>query len=93
MKIINRKANGQFKSQNNPILTGAFVILFGAIVVAGLWYSLQESDRVYCYKLQSQSVEFKDKGFYITELDKKICDELSIIVNAPVHGAQIEQAR
>lgn len=93
MKIIKRKANGQFASRNNPIVAGAFVILFGAFIMASLWYSFRESDRVYCHKLQDQSIEYRDKGFYITELDKQICDELFIQVNAPVQGVQIEQAK
>jgi len=52
----------------------AFAIVFGA----------KQSEIVHCNKLVSQSEEFAQAGFYITSIEKDMCDAHGIAINAPV---------
>ena len=68
------------------------VIAMLAIVIMGLDKSLDNWEIVECYKLQSYAKEYKNflyslensGGFYITAIEKEMCEHHGIVVNAPV---------
>ena len=69
------------------------VIAMLAIVIMGLDKALDNYEIVQCYKLQNYAEEYKnflysliinEGGFYITSLEKEMCDYHGIVVNAPV---------
>jgi hypothetical protein len=68
------------------------VIAMLAIVIMGLDKALDNYEIVQCYKLQSYAEEYKNflyslensGGFYITTIEKEMCDYHNIIVDAPV---------
>jgi len=56
-----------------------------AIVIIGLDKALDNYEIVECYKLQSYAEKYKNYGgFYITTIEKEMCDYHNIIVDAPV---------
>ena len=61
------------------------VIAMLAIVIIGLDKALDNYEIVECYKLQSYAEKYKNYGgFYITTIEKEMCDYHNIIVDAPV---------
>jgi hypothetical protein len=63
-----------------------------AIVILGFDKALDNYEIVECYKLQSYAEEYKNflyslensGGFYLTAIEKEMCDYHNIIVDAPV---------
>ena len=68
------------------------VIAMLAIVIIGLDKALDNYEIVECYKLQSYAEEYKNflyslensGGFYLTAIEKEMCEHHGIVVNAPV---------
>ena len=61
------------------------VIAMLAIVIVGLDKALDNYEIVECYKLQSYAEKYKNYGgFYITAIEKEMCDYHGIVVDAPV---------
>lgn len=61
------------------------VIAMLAIVIMGLDKALDNYEIVECYKLQSYAEKYKNYGgFYITAIEKEMCDYHGIVVDAPV---------
>jgi hypothetical protein len=61
------------------------VIAMLAIVILGFDKALDNYEIVECYKLQSYAEKYKNYGgFYITTIEKEMCDYHNIIVDAPV---------
>ena len=61
------------------------VIAMLAIVIMGLDKALDNWEIVECYKLQSYAEKYKNYGgFYITAIEKEMCDYHGIVVDAPV---------
>jgi len=70
---------------NNSIVVGILTILL--VFTLSVYIAkvvIPASDRVDCLKLQKQSVEYKDNGFYITKSERDICDAVGLPVNAPI---------
>ncbi len=73
------------------IMASVLIILF-AVFLIGLDKALDAQEKVECYKLQSYAEQYKNflysptniGGFYITSLEKEMCDYHNIIVDAPV---------
>lgn len=62
-----------------------FLLLLATILVG--WLMLVAFDRnadVECHKLQSQSIEFGRKVFFITKFEKAMCDDRDILIDASV---------
>jgi len=56
-----------------------------AIVILGFDKALDNWEIVECYKLQSYAEKYKNYGgFYITTIEKEMCDYHGIVVDAPV---------
>jgi len=56
-----------------------------AIVILGFDKALDNWEIVECYKLQSYAEKYKNYGgFYITAIEKEMCDYHGIVVDAPV---------
>ena len=63
-----------------------------AIVILGFDKALDNYEIVECYKLQSYAEEYKNflyslensGGFYITAIEKEMCEHHGIAVDAPV---------
>jgi len=63
-----------------------------AIVILGFDKALDNYEIVECYKLQSYAEEYKNflyslensGGFYITAIEKEMCEHHGIVVDAPV---------
>ncbi len=69
------------------------VIAMLAIVIMGLDKALDNYEIVQCYKLQNYTEEYKnflyspiinEGGFYITSLEKEMCDKYGINIKAPI---------
>lgn len=61
------------------------VIAMLAIVIMGLDKALDNYEIVECYKLQSYAEKYKNYGgFYITTIEKEMCEHHGIAVDAPV---------
>jgi len=61
------------------------VIAILAIVIMGLDKALDNWEIVECYKLQSYAEKYKNYGgFYITAIEKEMCEHHGIVVDAPV---------
>lgn len=72
------------KNQNtNTIIT--IISLIGAIVIFMyvLIVGIEKESRVQCYKLESQSKEFKGK-FYLTQSESEMCIANGFKIDAPV---------
>ena len=73
------------------IMASVLIILF-AVFLIGLDKALDAQEKVECYRLQEQANQYKNflysptnqGGFYITSLEKEMCDYHNIIVDAPV---------
>ena len=69
----------------------AVVVLFAVLLICGD-KALDAQEKVECYRLQEQANQYKNflysptnqGGFYITSLEKEMCDYHNIIVDAPV---------
>lgn len=76
------------------LIQNAVAIVLGIIFFAALFFAvltgLEKQSEVTCIKLQNQSEEFKHAGFYLTESESHICDELGIEIDAPVLKASGE---
>jgi hypothetical protein len=67
------------------------IILF-AVFLIGLDKALDDQEKVECYRLQEQANQYKNflysptnqGGFYITSLEKQMCDYHGIVIDAPV---------
>ena len=68
------------------------VIAMLAIVIMGLDKALDAQEQIECYKLQANAEQYKNflysptniGGFYITSLEKEMCDYHGIVIDAPV---------
>jgi len=69
------------------------VIAMLAIVIMGLDKALDNYEIVECYKLQANAERYEnflyspiinEGGFYITLLEKEMCEHHGIVVDAPV---------
>jgi hypothetical protein len=73
------------------IMASVLIILF-AVFLIGLDKALDNYEIVQCYKLQNYAEEYKNflysptniGGFYITSLEKQMCDYHGIVIDAPV---------
>ena len=66
------------------IMASVLIILF-AVFLIGLDKALDAQEQVECYKLQSYAEKYKNYGgFYITTIEKEMCDYHNIMVDAPV---------
>jgi len=73
------------------IMASVLIILF-AVFLIGLDKALDAQEQIECYKLQANAEQYKNflysptniGGFYITSLEKEMCDYHNIIVDAPV---------
>ena len=68
------------KTITNIILSIVAVAVFAFAFV----YAIEQSEIVHCNKLVSQSEEFAQAGFYITSVEKEMCDVHEVSINAPV---------
>jgi len=73
------------------IMASVLIILF-AVFLIGLDKALDDQEKVECYRLQEQANQYKNflysptnqGGFYITSLEKQMCDYHGIVIDAPV---------
>ena len=73
------------------IMASVLIILF-AVFLIGLDKALDAQEQVECYKLQANAEQYKNflysptniGGFYITSLEKQMCDYHGIVIDAPV---------
>jgi len=73
------------------IMASVLIILF-AVFLIGLDKALDAQEKVECYRLQEQANQYKNflysptnqGGFYITSLEKQMCDYHGIVIDAPV---------
>lgn len=74
------------------IMASVLIILF-AVFLIGLDKALDAQEQIECYKLQANAEQYKnflyspiinEGGFYITELEKQMCDYHGIVIDAPV---------
>ena len=73
------------KTTIETITIAIVTITMLAIVIIGLDKALDNWEIVECYKLQSYAEKYKNYGgFYITTIEKEMCDYHNIIVDAPV---------
>ncbi len=80
------------KNINEAITMTIAVIAMLAIVIMGLDKALDNWEIVECYKLQSYAEEYKNflyslensGGFYITAIEKEMCEHHGIAVDAPI---------
>jgi len=66
------------------------VMLYFAFLIA-MDKALDAQEKVECYRLQEQAEQYKnflypenEFGFYITELEKQMCDHHNITINANI---------
>jgi hypothetical protein len=73
------------------IMASVLIILF-AVFLIGLDKALDAQEQIECYKLQANAEQYKNflysptniGGFYITSLEKEMCDYHGIVIDAPV---------
>jgi hypothetical protein len=73
------------------IMASVLIILF-AVFLIGLDKALDAQEQIECYKLQANAEQYKNflysptniGGFYITSLEKQMCDYHGIVIDAPV---------
>lgn len=58
-------------------------LIFGLFVFA-LGVGLEKQDVADCHKLEQQSIDFADSGFYLTQAESDMCQALGIDISAPV---------
>jgi len=69
----------------------AVVVLFAVLLICGD-KALDAHEQVECYKLQANAEQYKNflysptniGGFYITSLEKQMCEHHGIVIDAPV---------
>lgn len=64
----------------NIIVFVALVI--GFTIVIGLAVDLHETRR--CDELRTQSLEYKDKGFFLSKYESEMCKRVKVEIVAPV---------
>ncbi len=81
------------KNINEAITMTIVTITMLVIIILGFDKALNNYEIVQCYKLQNYAEEYKnflyspiinEGGFYITELEKQMCEHHGIVVDAPV---------
>jgi len=73
------------------IMASVLIILF-AVFLIGLDKALDAQEQIECYKLQANAERYENflysqtnqGGFYITSLEKEMCEHHGIAVDAPV---------
>lgn len=73
------------------IMASVLIILF-AVFLIGLDKALDAQEQIECYKLQANAERYENflysptnqGGFYITSLEKQMCDYHGIVIDAPV---------
>ena len=71
------------------IMASVLIILF-AVFLIGIDKALDNWEIVECYKLQANAERYEkysptnQGGFYITSLEKQMCDYHGIVIDAPV---------
>ena len=73
------------------IMASVLIILFAVFLIA-MDKALDAQEKVECYRLQEQANQYKNflysptnqGGFYITSLEKEMCDYHGIVIDAPV---------
>jgi len=67
----------------------AVVVLFAVLLICGD-KALDAHEQVECYKLQANAERYEkysptnQGGFYITSLEKQMCEHHGIVIDAPV---------
>lgn len=59
------------------------IILVVAFFIGGM-YGLERQEQADCYQLQKQSKEISHDVFYITKVEREMCEHHQIPINAPV---------
>lgn len=80
------------KTITQTAITSVILITLFAVFLIGLGKAFNSYEEVECYKLQDNAEQYKNflysqenqGGFYITSLEKEMCDYHGIVVNAPV---------
>lgn len=90
------KINNKGHSTTQVALEWAIAIVIIAIILITILFlmdkALDASEQTQCYRLQQQADQYKNflysqenqGGFYITELEKQMCDHHGIVVEAPI---------
>ncbi len=80
------------KTITETAITSVILITLFAVFLIGLDKALDAHEQVECYKLQANAEQYKNflysptniGGFYITSLEKEMCDYHGIVIDAPV---------
>jgi len=81
------------KTITETAITSVILITLFAVFLIGLDKALDAQEQVECYKLQANAEKYKnflyspiinEGGFYITLLEKEMCEHHGIAVDAPV---------
>ena len=80
------------KTITETAITSVILITLFAVFLIGLDKALDAQEKVECYRLQEQANQYKNflysptnqGGFYITSLEKEMCDYHGIVIDAPV---------
>lgn len=80
------------KTITETAITLVILITLFAVFLIGLDKALDAQEKVECYRLQEQANQYKNflysptniGGFYITSLEKEMCDYHGIVIDAPV---------
>lgn len=79
------------KTITETAITSVILITLFAVFLIGLDKALDAQEKVECYRLQEQANQYKnflypenEFGFYITELEKQMCDHHNITINANI---------
>jgi len=80
------------KTITETAITSVILITSFAVFLIGLDKALDALEQVECYKLQANAERYENflysptnqGGFYITSLEKEMCEHHGIVVNAPV---------
>ena len=78
----------------NTFLSVFFVVaLFASMALMVIFMKpIEKFDKQYCYQVQKQADDYRNflyshnnpGGFYVTEQDKQMCNDLGINIKAPV---------
>jgi len=60
----------------------AIAIISALVLMAKI--AVEKQEKIDCYKLQNQAVEFESAGYFITQDEKAMCDRWEIQINAVV---------
>jgi hypothetical protein len=80
------------KTITETAITSVILITLFAVFLIGLDKALDAQEQVECYKLQANAEKYKNflyslensGGFYITTIEKEMCEHHGIAVDAPV---------